>query len=106
MLRRRPQTAAGGPARRVRKEADGTLVDTVSGEPVTIEQLRSDLLAGRFFRARRADSLEDCTNELLAEVIMAAVPEDDLSSTTLSTFAPLLQALGRLDSTGGTDDRG
>ena len=93
MLRRRPAPRRA-PARAIDRAADGALSDPETG-PVTLDDLRADLQAGRYFRARRSDTGADCTNEVLAELIQQSVPEVD--ALVSATNNPLLRLLGGLD---------
>ena len=94
MLRRRPSVRQDQ-KRLVRRGADGSLFDVEGGTPVTVEDLRAGLKAGRYFRATEADTGVDCTNEVLAEVIKSSVPEIEASMTAL--YHPLLRLLGDHD---------
>jgi hypothetical protein len=61
-------------ARSLRRDTGGDLYDLVEQRPVSIEELRDDLRAGRRFRARHGDTGADCTYEVLIEVLAAALP--------------------------------
>lgn len=91
MLRRRPAPRQL-PTRVVRRAPDGSLSDVGTGSTVTIAELRDDLQAGRYFQAVRSDTGLSCTNEVLAELIQSAVP-DDASASVLADH-PLLRLLG------------
>jgi len=94
MLRRRP-SARSGVKRHLVRWPDGMLTAADDGAVVTIDELRDGLQAGRYFRAARSASGDDCTSEVLAEVIRSAVPDVDTSMLALQD--PLLRLLGEAD---------
>jgi hypothetical protein len=61
------------PRRRLRKESDGALSDVDERRRIGLDELRDDIRAGRYFRAVRHSSGEDCTQEVLAQVLASSV---------------------------------
>ncbi|WP_119726748.1 hypothetical protein [Thermomonospora amylolytica] len=55
--------------RRLRRETDGRLFDLDRRRFVDPAELGDDVRAGRPFRAHRQGTGEECTNEVLAEVL-------------------------------------
>lgn len=72
MSRRRPRSTL--PRRRLRRESDGSLFDVDERRRIEPSELADDLRAGRFFRAARHSSGEDCTQEVLAQVLASSLP--------------------------------
>jgi hypothetical protein len=73
MPRRRPRSAL--PKRRLRQESDGSLYDVDERRRVELSELCDDVRAGRYFRAARHTSGENCTQEVLAQVLAAGAPK-------------------------------
>lgn len=67
-----PDIGRGG--RRLRRSADGRLFDMDERRPVTLEDLAEDVRAGRPFRAYRRHTGEECTNEVLLQVLRHVLP--------------------------------
>lgn len=63
------------PRRRLRQESDGSLYDVDERRRVEIAELVDDVRSGRFFRAARHTSGENCTQEVLAQVLGAGAPK-------------------------------
>jgi hypothetical protein len=72
-MRRRPRNPL--PKRRLRQESDGSLYDVDERRRVELSELCEDVRSGRFFRAARHTSGENCTQEVLAKVLAAGVPK-------------------------------
>lgn len=78
------------PRRRLRKETDGALFDVDERRRIELDELRDDVRAGRFFRAARHSSGEDCTQEVLAQVLASGVPKPQ---GALAGLGPLVSSL-------------
>lgn len=63
------------PRRRLRQESDGSLYDVDERRRVELVELVDDVRSGRFFRAARHTSGENCTQEVLAQVLAAGAPK-------------------------------
>jgi hypothetical protein len=72
MSRRHPRSSL--PRRQLRRESDKTLYDLNERRRVEMSELCDDVRSGRYFRVTRHTSGEDCTQEVLAEVLVAGVP--------------------------------
>jgi hypothetical protein len=70
---RRPRSPL--PRRRLRQESDGSLYDVDERRRVELVELCDDVRSGRYFRAARHTSGENCTQEVLAQVLAAGVPK-------------------------------
>jgi hypothetical protein len=73
MSRRHPRSSL--PRRQLRRESDRSLYDLDERRRVEMSELCDDVRSGRYFRVTRHTSGEDCTQEVLAEVIVAGVPK-------------------------------
>lgn len=73
MSRRHPRSSL--PRRQLRRESDKSLYDLNERRRVELSELCDDVRSGRYFRVTRHTSGEDCTQEVLAEVIVAGVPK-------------------------------
>lgn len=73
MSRRHPRSSL--PRRQLRRESDKSLYDLNERRRVEMSELCDDVRSGRYFRVTRHTSGEDCTQEVLAEVIVAGVPK-------------------------------
>jgi hypothetical protein len=73
MSRRHPRSSL--PRRQLRRESDKSLYDLNERRRVEMSELCDDVRSGRYFRVIRHTSGEDCTQEVLAEVIVAGVPK-------------------------------
>lgn len=81
MSRRRPRSTL--PRRRLRRENDGSLFDVDERRRIEIAELAEDVRSGRYFRAARHSSGEDCTQEVLAQVLASSVPTPSGAATGL-----------------------
>lgn len=63
------------PRRRLRQESDGSLYDVEERRRVELSELVDDVRSGRYFRAARHTSGENCTQEVLAQVLAAGAPK-------------------------------
>jgi hypothetical protein len=86
MSRRHPRSAL--PRRQLRRESDKSLYDLNERRRVEISELCDDVRSGRYFRVVRHTSGEDCTQEVLAEVIVAGVPKPGTGG--VGTFASMV----------------
>jgi hypothetical protein len=73
-MSRRPPRRSPLPKRRLRREGDGSLYDLDEHRRIEPAELADDVRAGRYFRVARASSGEDCTQEVLSQVILQAAP--------------------------------
>jgi PHB/PHA accumulation regulator DNA-binding domain len=73
MPRKRRDPVRGLPLRVLRRESDGRLYDVTQGRPVMASELRQDVRDGRRFRAEDARSGDDCTYEVLAELVWGSI---------------------------------
>nr|WP_272923824.1 polyhydroxyalkanoate synthesis regulator DNA-binding domain-containing protein [Streptomyces sp. SID3343] len=67
------------------------MFDTLTSRPVTLEALAGEVRRGRRFRLREGESGSDCTHQVLARVLLAA-----LAPPAPGTARPAAGALGRL----------
>lgn len=81
MSRRRPRSTL--PRRRLRRENDGSLFDVDERRRIEIAELADDVRSGRYFRAARHSSGEDCTQEVLAQVLTSSLPTPSGAATGL-----------------------
>lgn len=86
MSRRHPRSSL--PRRQLRRESDRTLYDLNERRRVEMSELCDDVRSGRYFRVIRHTSGEDCTQEVLAEVLLAGVPKPGTSG--VGTFASMV----------------
>ena len=86
MSRRHPRSSM--PRRQLRRESDKSLYDLTERRRVEMSELCDDVRSGRYFRVIRHTSGEDCTQEVLAEVIVAGVPKPGASG--VGTFASMV----------------
>ena len=78
MSRRRARSAL--PTRRLRRESDGSLYDLDERRRIETTELADDIRAGRHFRAVRESSQQDCTQEVLTQVLTAALPRPSVGT--------------------------
>ncbi|MEV7434968.1 polyhydroxyalkanoate synthesis regulator DNA-binding domain-containing protein [Streptomyces griseoviridis] len=72
----------------------GQLFDARTRQPVTLEGLATDLRYGRRFRATEARGGGDCTYQVLAQVLLAALaPTTPGATRTAATPEPLVNAV-------------
>lgn len=86
MSRRHPRSSL--PRRQLRRESDKSLYDLNERRRVEMSELCDDVRSGRYFRVTRHTSGEDCTQEVLAEVIVAGVPKPGTGGA--GTFASMV----------------
>ncbi|XVQ15473.1 hypothetical protein ACQP1W_23965 [Spirillospora sp. CA-255316] len=94
-----PRTGPEG-LRRLCRAADGTLHDLHHHRPVSLDELCEDLRRGRPFRAYRQHTGTDCTNEVLVEVLLRALPHGGWKPAAIDLTGPVERLLHAL--TGGT----
>lgn len=85
------QAGSGPPPRRLERGGHVDLYDLDGGRTMTPAELVEDLRAGRGFEVRRRGSGEDCTLEVLSEVLVVAFPGN--LPAALSGVVPLSSAL-------------
>jgi len=95
------------PPRKLRRERDGSLFDVESEQSVSLSELAEDVKDGRRFRVSRAVSGSACTNEVLVEILRAALPDVSAATGGLETAGSatgLLEQLTQLvgDRQGGS----
>jgi hypothetical protein len=88
LTRRRPRSDL--PRRRLRKESDGALFDVDERRRIGLDELRDDIRAGRYFRAVRHSSGEDCTQEVLAQVLASGVLKPQFGAGGLGSIVSSL----------------
>ena len=74
VAKRRARPGSALPTRALCRDSDGRLYDLEGHWPITTDELRADVRSGRRFRAYRHDTGDDCTYEVLVEVLAAALP--------------------------------
>lgn len=101
MSRRSPRSKL--PARRLRRESDGSLFDVDERRRLELAELCDDVRAGRYFRAVRHSSGEDCTHEVLSEVLAVGLPRAILPGSGGGGFESMVSSLFKgLLRTGGS----
>lgn len=74
------------------RHADGGLYDLGEDRWVQVDELREEVRAGRRFRAYQQETGADCTNLVLVEILISALPDCGLSAGAEAATA-LLDAL-------------
>jgi hypothetical protein len=75
--------------RRLRRESDGTLFELDEHRRIELGELADDVRSGRYFRAARHSSGQDCTHEVLAQVLATGIGEPG------AAFAPVTDWMGK-----------
>ena len=88
MSRRHPRSSL--PRRQLRRESDKSLYDLTERRRVEMAELCDDVRSGRYFRVTRHTSGEDCTQEVLAEVIVAGIPKPGTGTGGAGAFASMV----------------
>jgi hypothetical protein len=84
------------PRRELVRDSDGTLRDVAEKRRIGIDELRDDLRAGRYFRARTQATDADCTHEVLGEVLRAGALPGSNAGAGLANLVSLLGAFGNV----------
>jgi hypothetical protein len=74
----------------LRRETDGLLFDIDERRRVELGELRDNIRDGRFFEAVRHSTGEDCTHEVLNEVLLLTLPKPPIDGAGLSSLASTL----------------
>lgn len=74
------------------RHADGRLYDLGEDRRVEVDELREEVRTGRRFRAYQQETGADCTNLVLVEILISALPGGGLSAGAEPATA-LLDAL-------------
>ncbi len=80
------------------RDSDGTLRDVNDRRRIGIDELRDDLRAGRYFRARTESSDADCTHEVLCQILAAGALPGSNAGAGLAGLVSLLGAFGNVAS--------
>jgi hypothetical protein len=78
------------------RDSDGTLRDVTEKRRIGIDELRDDLRAGRYFRARTQSTDADCTHEVLGEILLAGALPGSNAGAGLANLVSLLGAFGNV----------
>jgi hypothetical protein len=84
------------PRRELVRDSDGTLRDVAEKRRIGIDELRDDLRAGRYFRARTQSTDADCTHEVLREILLAGALPGSNAGAGLANLVSLLGAFGNV----------
>jgi hypothetical protein len=84
------------PRRELVRDSDGTLRDVAEKRRIGIDELRDDIRAGRYFRARTQSTDADCTHEVLGEVLLAGALPGSNAGAGLANLVSLLGAFGNV----------
>jgi hypothetical protein len=84
----------------LRRESDGSLFDLDERRRIELTELADDIRSGRYFRATRHSSGEDCTQEVIAETVLSALPTvssaGSIESVMASVFSGMAQGAGQM----------
>ncbi len=92
------------PRRELVRDSDGTLRDVTDRRRIGIDELRDDLRAGRYFRARTESTDADCTHEVLGQILAAGALPGSNPGGRLASLVSLLGAFGNVASSVINDD--
>ncbi|MFJ3216484.1 hypothetical protein ACIPLC_11250 [Kitasatospora sp. NPDC086801] len=91
--------------RRLIREENGLLADSLTGRRVSLAELADDMRNGRRFQARERASGGECTYQVLVQVLLAALASGPVAGALPGT-AGLVSTTGRDGSAHRPDDVG
>jgi len=74
------------------RRSDGSLYDLDENRRIEVDELREEVRAGRRFRTHQQETGLDCTNQVLVEILISALPGSGFSARTQPATS-LLDAL-------------